>query len=163
MENHSNTSDVVFEKTSVDDENKEFDIRTYLTRQQTTLEAIVRQQGEMLNKMSSRKDSEKTPKRRKKDDEVSLEASGDEYQSNMENMETEEASHSHHNDDADPLAQYCSKGHNGKGVDGDDDGVKNIEDEDDTATARYKDLLDSTVEDMGPPIEGDLAIVCGKI
>ena len=59
------------------------------------------------------------------------------------------------------METYFLNGLLGKGVEsGEDD---DVEVSDEMETSRYKDLLESTEEKMGQPIEDDLAEVCQKI
>ena len=87
-----------------------------------------------------------TPKRRRRDSEISLDTPADE-------LGAELCSNNRELDD-DPLSAY-SKDHTGKGV------ASSDESEEDSQ--RYQDLLDSTEEKMGSPLDTDLVGVCKQI
>ena len=130
------------------------DIESFLGLQQEALERFFSQQASILQKPGQTSVSlteatpaaVSTPKRRRRDSEITLDTPADE-------LGAELCSNNRELDD-DPLSAY-SKGHTGKGV------VFSDESEEDSQ--RYQDLLDSTEEKMGSPLDTDLAGVCKQI
>ena len=130
------------------------DIESFLGLQQEALELFFSQQASILQKLGQTSVSlaettptaVSTPKRRRRDSEISLDTPADE-------LGAELCSNNRELDD-DPLSAY-SKGHTGKGV------VSSDESEEDSQ--RYQDLLNSTEEKMGSPLDTDLAGVCKQI
>lgn len=128
------------------------DVNKFMENQQKSLEEFFKQQNSFLQKFGI------SPplKKRKADDEISLGNtdsedldSDDEEQNGSKKRNREPADKATEDD---PLADY-SKGHS-QGVNDDDQEEEG---------SRYRDLLESTQEEMGAPIEQELADVCTKI
>ena len=149
--NNANIAEKVETQTTGETQNTEDEdvLRTFIKNQNQSLERFLQQQEMYLKKLTT------TSRKRLRDEEdedvLSLHADEDhEIDSTNVSRESE-----------DILARY-SKGLYGKGESKESE-QENSDDEDEEANSRYEDLLASTVEKMGQPIENDLADVCSKI